>query len=385
MRRTCPVCAASELRPMFRRAAVPVHQNRLAPSRDEARCAPRGELALVGCARCGLVFNRAFDPSLVAYGPGYENDQTASPAFARHLEERVSALVRGGVRGQEILEIGCGTGDFLRQVCRAGENRGRGFDPAAVPAVFPDGRGVRIEARWFEASGDGSPGADAVVCRHVLEHAPEPMRLLRLAREALAARSAARLYLELPALEWIAESGAMWDFFYEHASYFTEPALRNALALAGMRAVAIERVFAGQYLWVEAAVAGAPLALSAPAADDLDRLESIGALEARTVDDWRRLVAERRRLGHVAVWGAGAKGATFLHLVDADGTAIAAAVDVHPAKQGRFVPGTGHAVLAPAAPELASVRTFIVMNPNYRTEIEREVRALGLDARVHPA
>ena len=88
---------------------------------------------MAACAVCGFVFNRAFNPALLRYGPGYDNAQAGSPRFAAHLADLVRHLVeRRGVRGARIVEIGCGNGDFLRRLVTwpGADNTGIGFDPA---------------------------------------------------------------------------------------------------------------------------------------------------------------------------------------------------------------------------------------------------------------
>ena len=37
-----------------------------------------------------------------------------------------------GLRGKDIIEIGCGKGEFLLLLCEMGNNRGTGFDPGFV-------------------------------------------------------------------------------------------------------------------------------------------------------------------------------------------------------------------------------------------------------------
>ena len=89
--------------------------------------------------------------------------------------------------------------------------------------------------------------------------------------------------------------------------------------------------------------------------------------------------------GEVAVWGAGGKGATFLNLVDADCRRVSVVVDVHPLKQGRFIDGTGHPVVAPDPRHLRQVAHVIVMNPNYAGEVRNRIEALGLRVTIHVA
>ncbi len=381
---TCRACGSRALRPLVFRAGVPLHQNRLASTRAEALGSPRGDLDLAACTGCGLVFNRAFRAELLAYGPGYENDQTASPLFAAHVDERIAAMVADGVRGREVLEVGCGSGDFLRRLCRAGENRGLGFDPVARGGSFDDGGGVRIEARHFPAAPLPRP-MDVALSRHVVEHLAEPVAFLALVRRSLGSNPDGRLYLETPGLEWILENAAIWDLFYEHAAYFGERSLRNAIALAGLRVVACERVFGGQYLWIVAAPADSSIQIDPPSTEDLALLDRFAARVESDTEHWRERVGAWAAEGDVAVWSAGAKGATFLHLVDPERASIRLAVDVHPGKQGRFVAGTGHAVVAPDLASLDGVRTVVVMNPNYRDEVERTIATIGLAARIEVA
>jgi hypothetical protein len=80
-----------------------------------------------------------------------------------------------------------------------------------------------------------------------------------------------------------------------------------------------------------------------------------------------------------AIWGAGAKGVTFANLADPTGTLIDCVVDLNPHKQGHFMPGTGHPIVAPAALEERGVKRAILMNPNYRDENQRLLAELALD------
>src|SRR2546425_10047244 len=89
------------------------------------------------------------------------------------------------------------------------------------------------------------------------------------------------------------------------------------------------------------------------------------AAVARALDVAEGDVSPRR----VAVWGAGAKGVTFVNLVDPDCRQIHCLVDVNPNKQQKYVPGTGHPIIAPAMIDDAGIEAVIVLNPNYVQEI----------------
>jgi hypothetical protein len=86
------------------------------------------------------------------------------------------------------------------------------------------------------------------------------------------------------------------------------------------------------------------------------------------------------RSGPVALWGAGAKGATLASLADPDRRRVACLVDVNPGKQGGFLPGTGHPIVAPADLPAFRVARVVALNPNYVPEIAAQLRAVDPDA-----
>ena len=62
----------------------------------------------------------------------YESSQAFSPRFIEYAKELAIRLIdRHGLRGKDIVEIGCGAGDFLALICALGGSRGVGIDPIA--------------------------------------------------------------------------------------------------------------------------------------------------------------------------------------------------------------------------------------------------------------
>ena len=369
-KRPCPVCEHDGLTTFLRRSRVPVHQNIVVSQQEEARAVPRGELELVVCRQCGFVFNSAFDASLLAYGEAYDNTQSCSAYFDAYLDGLVDDLVGPlGVRDSTIVEVGCGKGQFLRKlVSRAGANNtGLGFDPSYVgPEVALDGR-LAFQRRYYDDACANIP-ADVVVCRHVIEHVPDPMALLRSVRAALAGSPKARVFFETPCVDWILRNQVLWDFFYEHCSLFTESSLRFAFERAGFSVVRVSHLFGRQYLWLEARLAEVGLPTDLESAPTVALAQAYGTQEGVSRQQWLARLLDLKADGKVALWGAGAKGATFANLVDPDGTIIDCVVDLNPNKQGGYIPGTGHPIVAPAALPARGVARALLMNPNYREE-----------------
>jgi SAM-dependent methyltransferase len=376
----CPLCTQSRLAPFITRRGVPVHQNLPAPSREAARSTARGDLTLAACLDCGFVTNTTFDERLVDYGEAYDNDQSCSERFDGYVGSLVDGMVADGVKGKRVLEIGCGKGYFLRRICQAGDNSGLGVDSTYVGPLVADGGRVRFTRERFRPT-EPQMRADAIVCRHVIEHVPDPSSLLGALGAGMEPGS--RAYFETPELGWILDNVVVQDFFYEHCSYFTAESLAFAFRRAGMRPRRVEHVFQGQYLWLVAEPAERAAAPAPPEPPSLDRIQSYQARERVSLERWRDTLASAAKQGGVAVWGGGAKGVTFLNMLDPDCVSVDCAVDINERKQGRYVPGTGHPIVAPADLAARSVRHLVVMNPNYEGEIRRTVDALGLSLTFH--
>ncbi len=380
----CPVCESLLLQPFLQRKQVPVHQNLVINCREAARTVMQGELDMVACACCGFVFNRAFDLSKLTYGEDYDNTQSCSAHFDDYMDGLVHTLVvERGVRNCVIAEVGCGKGQFLRKLVSfpGSNNQGYGFDPSYV-GLDSDLAGRLTFKRCYYDDSCTDVAVDVVVCRHVIEHVPEPMILLQSVRAALVRSPKARVFFETPCVEWIFRNKVVWDFFYEHCSLFSAASLTSAFGGAGFVVERVEHIFGGQYLWLEARLDDTlvPAVQSHP---DTAVLAKIYREEEKILTrHWLAKLESLKSTGKIALWGAGAKGATFANLVDHTGVLLDCVVDVNPNKQGRYIPGTGHPIVAPADLNHRGVTSALLMNPNYRSEVQRLVADAGIELKL---
>lgn len=381
LRSTCPLCSSSDFAEITERPNVPVHQNKLYDTRADARAAARGHLNVVACLACGFVFNASFDLSLMSYDKDYENDQTHSPAFSDHVDKLAGRLLsEGGVRNSRIVEVGSGKGTFLTTLVEADAgNVGWGFDPAySGPGTAVEGRVEFVRSFYDGAYADLAP--DVVICRHVIEHVPEPAKLLAEIRQA---STGARVFIETPDVEWILRNEVIWDFFYEHCSYFSPSSFLTAFDRAGFSEVKSSHVFGGQYLWVEAGGTGFGEGTRSTDPGDIARLsQSYANKEHEMLARWNDTIEALRQSGPVALWGAGAKGVTSASLFDPGSEIINSVVDLNPRKQGRYIAGSGHEIISPAQLVQRGVKSVVLMNPNYVNEIRQLLEQEGIDARI---
>lgn len=386
----CPACGSSPLTPFHTVDGVPVNSCLLLADEDEAREFPRGDLRLARCAGCGFITNTAFDPQLSTYSEDYEETQGFSPHFQRFIAELSRDWVeRFSLQGKHIIEIGCGKGEFLVEMLRAGAGAGLGVDPGVHPERIPDDVGGRASwIRGFFPSDLPTLDADAVVCRHTLEHIQPVAEFMTSVRRAIGDRTDTAVLFELPGTLHVLEGGWFWDVYYEHCSYFTAGSLARLMRRTGFEVLDVRPAYDGQYLLAEARPSDVP-ARGRPltAEDDLDRVaagaEHFAAAYAEVVGRWRDRV--RRAAGGegpVVIWGSGSKGVAFLAALGEVADLVSAAVDINPHKHGRWMAGSGHPIIAPKQLVDLGPALVVAMNSTYLSEIERDLADLGVTCRL---
>ncbi len=259
-------------------------------------------------------------------------------------------------------------------------NIGYGFDPTYVgPLVALDGR-LRFEKRFYDSTCVDS-AADVVVCRHVIEHVRDPCALISTIRQTVGHIQQARVFFETPCVEWILSHQVLWDFFYEHCSYFTAQSLSTAFQRSGFNVVDVRHVFGGQYLWLEASAAleKQPTSYCPGNIPGLARQFSAAETVLKRSQESRLQALIAGEPGNIALWGAGAKGVTYANLIDPECRWITCVVDLNPAKQGHYLAGTGHPIIDYRQFAEYGVSAAILTNPNYYAENLILLKDAGLD------
>ncbi|GAB3152425.1 class I SAM-dependent methyltransferase [Micromonospora sonneratiae] len=384
--RFCDACGGQPLRPFAELGEIPVFCGVHWASRDEALASPLGTMSLAYCPDCGYVRNIAFDPNALVYDATMDTNLHHSPAFQSFSTKLVHHLAaRYPLRGATVLDIGCGQGEFLRELCHVAGARGIGYDQMYAGPTGPDPSGAEFHCAAAPLD-DDAPPFDFVTSRHWFEHLADPYGFLVRLRE-LAGDRPVRGYLEVPDAAYdLATAG--WEVIYPHVSYFDGYSLCRIAQRAGWQVVATGPLFSGMFRYVEIScnLPDQDILTTLPGLSDRDRqLDSIAGFAGRHAAErerWRSVIDRALAADDRPVlWGAGSRGVQFLHLADPDNR-LAAVVDVNPRKWDRYLPVTGHRVTSPESLATLGTRTVISTNPAYRNEIGAALRALGVEAEL---
>lgn len=378
----CAACGLAQAEVVLSLPPVPIHVGLLWKTAQAAQACPKGGMRLALCEHCGYVWNTEFNVSNTHYEQDYDNALHHSPSFAAWERELAESLVqRHSLYRRRVAEIGCGDGRFLSLLCLLGDNVGTGFEPgfnSERASELVSQANVHVLPEFADLDSLRRSDVDFVVARHLLEHIPEPTSLVDSMRDGV--RRGGGVYVEVPNLSWTLRRRAFEDFMYEHCGYYTPQTLAHMLARRGFDGVVESSSFEGLFASVEAAVIdvapdGRPIS---PGLVDELRTGLRGVRERiAEIDD---TLTQLRQAGRrVVAWGGGARAVGLLNLVKAS-DAVEFVVDVNPRKQGTFVTGSGHPIVAPAALKVEPPDLVLVINPVYRDEIAGMLTSLGVFA-----
>lgn len=387
----CPSCGAAGMRIFYEFKGAPVHSVLLMPTRQAALDYPKGEIALGFCEACGFISNTLYDPSLHEYSPLCEESQGCSEVFNSFALKLAEGLIeKYGIRGKEIVEIGCGKGEFLALLCEIGGNRGVGFDPAYANDRI---RGkalndIRFVNAFYSGEYSGCDG-DLIVCKMTLEHIKDTATLLKNIRSSIKKKDTV-LFFQVPDVTRVLYDLAFWDIYYEHCSYFSPGSLSRLFRSSGFEVLDIRTDYGAQYIIIEARPSDGELSAPSPALlpleDDLERV-SKGAKYftencCQKTALWRKKLHEFNLAGYRTVlWGSGSKGVAFLTTLSVTDE-ISCVVDINARRHGTYMAGTGHEIVSPEFLKEYRPDAVIVMNPVYRDEVAGELERLGVEAEL---
>jgi SAM-dependent methyltransferase len=295
--------ARSELAAAWRREDEAVGADQIAQQRYETLLAILPlEIQFDGCPACGL---QMASPRVVWSASTYPSDQSYPVRW--EFERAADDL---GPAPLDVLELGCGTGNFLALVAGRG-HRPVGLDFSASAVAQAQARGLTAFCGGIEDL-ERHLGRharfDAVVLFHLIEHLADPGALLGALAPLL--RPGARIFLSCPGprrftkliREQQAGASDFWDYPPQHVARWTLPALRALLEASGWRVtVATEEPFS----WTAAASQ-----IGVARAIYRGRLNHQLTRRAYIAAAWLRLALEPRRRCGVSLYAAAVRETT---------------------------------------------------------------------------
>jgi SAM-dependent methyltransferase len=206
------------------------------------------DTAIVQCTGCGTVTRipslfegadlQQLAPAQLKENKVFVGGDTEKPSayFTRRLN-----LAAAAVKGKKLLDIGCGTGSFLKLAQTLGwEVTGTEFTKATVDKL--NSEGVNCLHGNLENPALQGKLFDLIHLNHVFEHVEDPVTLLRQAGSLLA--PGGMILIEVPnefdglvqqLKRFAGVSGAGKTSFFEHEWFFSPQTLTATIEFAGLK------------------------------------------------------------------------------------------------------------------------------------------------------
>lgn len=256
------------------------------------------------------------------------------------------------LRGKEIMEIGCGEGQFLDLLSEAGVIA-FGLEAGTNQVQRGQQAGREIQQGHPLDPGCLSPSTlDGFLCINFLEHATNPIDLLRSI--FLACKPDAVGIVEVPNFQKDIDEQKSYNLIKDHLSYFTARTLSVAVGLSGFELLSIREVWHGDD--IEAIVRvpyPTPCIKWASGTPIVRGLSNLLDMEK----------------GRVAIWGASHQALTLIGIIRPNNVICIA--DSAEFKQGKVDPVCGIPIVSPDDMIASHPDLVIIIAASYSKEVAR--------------
>ncbi|MBU2676286.1 MAG: methyltransferase domain-containing protein [Gammaproteobacteria bacterium] len=367
---------------------LPVEVSDLYASYDEALAAVRGEISLGFCHHCTFVFNQAYETEKIQFKPGYEASLAHTRTFRQYIDDLSQRLIANfELRNKSVLDIGCGDGYLLKELCRRGANRGVGIDPTIKQEKTEQvGNGsVQFISKYFSAKYQ-SFVKDFICSISVFETMPDPRQFLTDLRKMIGSNQQTGVYFEVPNASYMFERQATWSIYYEQFGHYTAQSLASLFRLCDFEVLDCGTCYEdGQYVFVEArpgaSEANGQQVNGSDRHDLPSPLKDFARVHKMNVSAWKVQLQQMHSDGdRIMAWGSGGKGSSFLNLLDTRDL-IPYVVDINPERQGKHIAGSAQEIVPPEYCATFKPDVIVITNPIYEREIKKQVYELGVKCR----
>lgn len=351
-------------------------------------------LKVMVCEACWLVQTEDYADFSELFSADYAYFSSFSSSWLRHAEAYVAQMAEryGLDANSNVVEIAANDGYLLQYV----QQRGipcLGVEPTTSTAKAAREKGIKIVESFFgvelakQLVKDGF-AADLTAANNVLAHVPDINDFV--AGFALLLKPTGTATFEFPHLLKQVQEKQFDTVYHEHFSYLSLTAVNSIFERNGLAVTDVEELSThGGSLRVHAQRKDCPnLMVSSRVGEMLSREQACGV----TTSDFYRafqkkaeavknglltfLLDAKQNGKRVAAYGAAAKGNTLINFAGIKPDLIEFVVDLNPAKQGKWLPGSRIPIVAENF-LLESRPDYILILPwNLREEVVEQLSYL---------
>ncbi|MDO8423096.1 MAG: class I SAM-dependent methyltransferase [Parvibaculum sp.] len=231
----CSCCGGASFKPFFEFGLLPRTGFYLTDGNPSD--VPKAQLNLEYCTTCGFIRQVHDAMTKIDYA---EVERGTAQQLPHYTDDIIQSIVDEGLSPHDlIIEVGCNDGSFLKALRAKGFDNLAGVEPSVSLSQSAGANGFRVEAFPLTPINaklivDKYGLADAVVCRHTLEHVPVPEDLITAIAKLLKPNGIC--VIEVPDTDWIITQLFVHEIWDEHVSYFRPSSLNLLMQRHGLEA-----------------------------------------------------------------------------------------------------------------------------------------------------
>ena len=319
------------------------------------------DLELCQCRGCGLV-------QLSNSSVGYHKDVIRASAFSEEMQDfRIDQFNKfvtdHNLQGKKVLEVGCGKGEYLSLIEKAGAEA-YGVEHLAESVEYCQAKNLKVSQGYLTDSSEAynselsSGPFSAFFIMNFFEHLPDPNAMLDAITNNLIDYAIG--LIEVPNFDMILEQSLFSEFINDHLFYFTEESLRSTLNYNGFEVIQCHSIWHDYIL-------SATVRRKQP-----KNLTFLSTHQEKITREIHQFL-DKHNGKKIAVWGAGHQSLAVLSLTGMS-SRIESVFDSAPFKQDKFTPATHIPIKNPDELDEEVIEVIIIMAASYSDEVFRTIR-----------
>lgn len=348
-------------------------------------------LRILVCESCWLVQTEDHAGREALFTDDYAYFSSFSSSWLAHSRRYVDAMVGRFGLGKDsmVAEIAANDGYLLQYVQAAGIPC-YGVEPTASTAQAARDRGIEIVQRFFgvelgdELTEQGR-AADLIAANNVLAHVPDINDFVSGFAALLKPQGVATF--EFPHLLRMVQESQFDTAYHEHYSYLSLTSVSRIFEANGLSVFDVEHLgtHGGSLRVFAQRLDAGKHAIGAEVARTLDEEQRAGVAgrefyarfqeqAERVKNDLLAFLVELRRGGkRIAAYGAAAKGNTLLNFAGVRPDLLPYVVDLNPAKQDKYLPGSHIPIVAEARLREDRPEYILILPWNLKAEVSEQL------------
>ncbi|BDQ32903.1 class I SAM-dependent methyltransferase [Pseudodesulfovibrio portus] len=359
----CIVCESTDIEVAFHLENGPRYAQKLLDSPDD-KGGDRMDVKLYKCCDCGMI---QIDPDTLEHDEYFEDylmSRSCTELYVQYDNELTDTLdEKYGLKGQNIVEVGCGDGFFGELLIQRGAAVSA-IEPSATACALAEKRGVTCYNTFLNdtITDQVSDRFDGFVTKQVMDLIKDPNEFLASLGKIL--KPGAWGLIDVPSWTKTLLDMRYYDVLPDRVGYYTAKTLVEIMERNHFHVVEVFHGAEGEYVGAYVVYEGEKEGLLKRFNNEFEEFN----------DRFTSLMKEYSDAGKkVAAWGAGAKGVTIFSFSGMTPETIAYVVDKDDFKWNKYLPGSKLKVVSPDTVKEQPVDAVIITGVMFYKEITRQL------------